>query len=74
MLSPTPEEYTFLIYLRHSAFRISIGVQRLIPDLLDLIAHGRQLIRRLHQSSALGIFRNLANIVRCIFRSIPGLI
>ena len=41
---------------------------------MDLIAHSGQLIRRLHERSAFGILRNLAHIVCCIFRSIPGFV
>ena len=62
------------IHLGHGVLGIRIGIQRLIPNLLYLIANSGQLIRRLHQRSALRIFRNLAHIVRCIFRSVPGFV
>ena len=62
------------VHLGHGILGIGIGIQRLISDLLNLIAHGRQLIRRLHQSSAFGIFRNLTYVIRCIFRSVSGFV
>ena len=55
-------------------FRIRVGIQRLIADLLYLIAHSRQLIRRLHQRSTFRVLRNLTYVIRCIFRSVSGFV